>query len=89
MQKYQVKSPGDALAYLTDCTLATVADMAMKKSRASNEFIRQKEIAQRAINWMDGIGVDYSTTRAWEVKNMGSVSAWADQYDVKRIKNGK
>ena len=39
--KNYVKTPEQALSYLTDCTLATVAIMAMKKSRSKREFERQ------------------------------------------------
>jgi len=32
MSKHQVRDTSGALAYLTDCTLATVTNLAMKKS---------------------------------------------------------
>lgn len=38
--------------YLTECTLATVDDLAMKKSRPKGEFARQQLIAQRGIDWL-------------------------------------
>ena len=80
MQKYQVRTPADALAYITDCTLATVCDMAGKKSRAKHEFERQMAIAQTAITWMQEMGVDVSTTRAESVIAAGSVQKWAEKY---------
>lgn len=46
MRKHEVKNPQDALLYLCDCQLATCQKMAMKKSRASGEYNRQKLIAQ-------------------------------------------
>ena len=80
MQRHQVSSPGQALAYITDCTLATVCEMAMKKSRPKNEFERQISIAQTAINWMVQNGVDVSTTRAEDVIAAGSVRQWAETF---------
>ena len=80
MHKYQVSDTGKALAYITDCTLATVCDMAMKKRRPKYEFERQMSIAQTAINWMVQMGVDVSTTRAEDVIAAGSVEQWAAKY---------
>lgn len=73
MQKNRVRIPADALAYITDCTLATVCDMASKKRRPKYEFERQISIAQTAITWMQEMGVDFSDTRAKEVVKEGSV----------------
>ena len=80
MQKYQVRDTGQALAYITDCNLATVCEMAMKKSRPKHEFNRQMSIAQTSIDWMVEMGVDVSTTRAVEVIAAGSVKQWAETY---------
>lgn len=80
---HTVKTPSEALAYITDCNLATVCTMAFTKSRKKGEYQRQKDIAQRAINWMMHMKVDYSTTRAEEVVKdfNGSVDAWAKQFE--------
>jgi len=80
MFKSRVLNPQDALAYVTDCTLATVSDMASKKSSPKGEFGRQVGIAQQAIEWMLEFEVDFSNTRAADVvKNHdGSVAAWAE-----------
>jgi len=74
-----VRTPEQALAYLTDCTLATVCDLAAKRSRPKHEFDRQKTMAQTAINWMLEMKVDFHDTRARDVvdKHGGSVDAWA------------
>ena len=80
MQKHQVKDTAQALAYITDCTLATVCSMAMKKARPKHEFERQMSIAQTAINWMADMGVDVVGTRAADVLEIGSVEKWAAQY---------
>jgi hypothetical protein len=80
MQKHKVRDTGQALAYITDCTLATVCDMAMKKKRPKHEFERQISIAQTAINWMVQMGVDVTTTRAEDVLEAGDVKTWAEKY---------
>lgn len=80
MHKHQVRDPGQALVYITDCMLATVCSLAMKKSRSKGEFERQKGIAQTAVNWMIDMKVDFSGTRATEVVAAGDVEAWAARY---------
>lgn len=80
MMKYAVRTPADALAYLTDCTLATVCDMASKKRRPHFEFLRQMSIAQTGVTWMQEMGVDTSTTRAADVIAAGGVQKWAEQW---------
>ena len=80
VHKYQVRTPSDALAYITDCQLATVCSMASKKSRPKYEFERQMSIAQTAITWMQEMGVDVSTTRAEDVVAAGGVKKWAEGY---------
>ena len=84
MMKYQVRTTGDALAYITDCTLATVCDLAMKKSRPKHEYARQKSIAQSAVDWMAQMGVDPQGTRAEDVLAAGTVDAWASTFEPKQ-----
>jgi hypothetical protein len=86
MNQHDVRNPIMALVYITDCTLATVSGLAMKKSRANYEFERQKSIAQKAINWMVEMNVDFSGTRAADVVKAGGVDEWAKKYDVKILK---
>lgn len=80
-----VSNPTDALVYLTDCTLATVCDLASKKSKSKHEYHRQISMAQKAIGWMREFGVDFSSTRAKEVvdHHKGSVADWAAQWEIK------
>lgn len=82
MNRCDVRTPEQALAYITDCNLATVCDMAMKKSRSRNEFARQISIAQAAIDWMVDMKVDFRGTRAQDVVAhcSGSVEAWATKF---------
>ena len=79
--KHQVRDVSQALAYITDCNLATVCDMAMKKSKSKHEYSRQIDIAQTAIDWMVQMNVDFSGTRATDVVKAGSVKAWAAQWE--------
>lgn len=81
MMKRDVRSLEQALAYITDCTLATVCDLAMKKSKSKSEYVRQQSIAQTAIDWGVEMGVDFSTTRAAAVIEAGSVKAWAERFE--------
>lgn len=83
MQKYRVTTPEQALLYLADCTLATVADMAMKKSKSKSEFKRQIAIAQTAVDWIRDFKLDVE--KEGRVKMIlhlgGSVAKWAESYD--------
>lgn len=73
-----VRDPSAALAYLVDCTLATVAGMAMEKSRPKHEYKRQQAIAQTGVDWLVQFGCDWHDTRVAEVIAAGgSVAAWA------------
>jgi hypothetical protein len=78
-----VKTTDEALAYMLDCTLATVETLAMKKSRTKSEFARQIAIAQQCLEWAHDMGVDYSHTRGSEVDKFNrSVADWVQQYLV-------
>lgn len=82
MRKCDVRTPEQALAYLTDCTLATVCGMAMQKRRAKGEYQRQISMAQAGCDWLFGMKADYAGTRVEEVANYGSVAEWAKQFEV-------
>lgn len=82
MMKSQVRTPADALAYMTDCTLATVCRMAMRKSRAKGEYERQIAIADTGVRWMIEMNVPREQySRAEGVEKRGSVAAWAKGYE--------
>ena len=80
MHEHHVRTPADALVYITDCTLATVCKMACKKRRQKLEFERQMSIAQTAITWIQEMGIDVSNTRAEDVIAAGSVQKCAEKY---------
>lgn len=52
-----VKTPSEALVYMTECTLATCEDLAGKKSRSKTEYSRQIEIAQRGVDWIKSMNI--------------------------------
>lgn len=82
MNRFEVRTLEGAIAYITDCNLATVCSMACKKSKTKYEFERQISIAQTAIDWMIQLKVDFSSTRAKDVVEHfgGSVADWAAQW---------
>lgn len=54
----EVKTPEEAFVYMTECTLATVADMAGKRYKNKGEYCRQIDIAQIGIDWIRDINID-------------------------------
>lgn len=91
MMKYNVRSAEDALAYLLDCSLATVCDLAMKKSKSKSEYSRQISIAQINYDWCVNFGARFEKTRGQEVleENEGSVEKWAKKYESSPAKESK
>lgn len=84
MFKDHVQTPGDALLYSLDCTLATVDDMAMKKSRPKGEYRRQIAIAQGQYDWVLGFNINMAGTRAEDVRIHfnGSVADYAKEMEA-------
>ena len=80
--KYDVRDAASLVAYLTDCTLATVCDLSMKKSASKSETRRQVSIAQFSIDRGLACGVSFKGTRAEKVidRYAGDVQAWADAF---------
>jgi hypothetical protein len=50
MYKNNIRTPADALAYFTDCQLATVETLAAKKSPPKHDYKRQISIAQHMVD---------------------------------------
>lgn len=81
MSPHQVRTPEQALVYITDCTLATVSHMAMLKSKKKYEYERQIGIAQKGVDWAISMGIDCSDSRIIDVmKCGGSVEDWACKF---------
>lgn len=77
MHRWNIATPSDALAYFTDCTLATVCDMAMTKSRKVGEYKRQKTMAQHMCDFLTQFKIADEGNRYNDVIKAGSVEAWA------------
>jgi len=84
MRKCDVKTPEDALLYITDCCLATVAHMAMLKSRKKLEYERQISIAQQACDWIKAMGISPHGTRAEKIIGRQTVEEWARSLSEER-----
>ena len=82
--KHLVRTPEQALLYLADCTLATVSDMAMKKSKSKHEFQRQIAIAQSAVDWIKYFNVEVKVgSRVYDVLALPDkkVETWSRSYN--------
>lgn len=68
-----------ALNYMTECTLATVSWMMMKKKAPKGELKRQIAIAQTGVNYFQDRGI-LTSGRVLDVflDHDGDVAAWAE-----------
>jgi len=81
--KNLVRTPEQALLYLTDCSLATVSDMASKKSRSKNELNRQIQIAQTAVDWIRDFNIEVKNgSRVYDILELPDkkVETWSQQF---------
>lgn len=83
VQRKNVDSVDDALVYITDCNLATVCRMAMRKSRSKSEFERQIAIAQSGVDWIIKFDVPHNGSRVEDVIKIGTVAEWAETFKQK------
>jgi len=67
MHFYHIASSEDALAYLLDCTLATVETMAEKKRIPKYEYERHVGIAQRNLELCRKFDCNIAGTRGQKV----------------------
>ena len=84
MKQHLVKTPEQALQYLADCTLATVALMATKKSKSKSELRRQIAIAQTAVDWLKNFNIEIErNSRAYDVLALPDqkVETWCKSFD--------
>lgn len=88
MNRNSVIDPTSALAYLTDCTLATVEHLATLKSRKKSEYARHTEIAQVSVDYCEQFGIDISQTRAQKVRDdfSNNVKKWAEHIEQRATK---
>lgn len=83
LSKDRVHTPEQALAYVTECTLATLESY--PKSGSKYEFGRQLSIAQTSMDWIRQMKIDVSgSSRVKEVveKFNGNVSEWGLSHGV-------
>lgn len=84
LNPHLVRDTNAALAYLTCCTLATVADLAGKKSASKSELARQQSMAQHGVDWLKNLAPEdsYKGTRVYDVitEHGGSVEQWTQQW---------
>jgi hypothetical protein len=79
---YMKRDINTAFLYITDCTLATVEGMTLKKTRTKSEFNRQISIAQKCCDYLEKFGIDPKGTRAEDIIGQQTVEAWASKFDV-------
>lgn len=77
----RVKTPEEALAFLTERNLSTVKIMTLRRFVSKQDVSRQIQIAQEGINWIISMGISSSVTP--RVKTIisdfnGSVQQWVD-----------
>lgn len=81
LTKERVSGYSEALEYMTECTLATVVDMAISSRPKIGEFRRQINIAQNGIAWLVEYGRPERNTcqRVSDIVNnyQGNVMRWA------------
>jgi hypothetical protein len=86
---HNFKTIEQAFAYIVDCNLATVSDMAMKKSRPKFEYLRRISIAQKMCDAMVDFEIPYQGTRAEKIIGKMTVSEWASKYEPKQVTKSK
>jgi hypothetical protein len=84
MTRDNLRSELDALAYLTECTLATVSDLASKSKPPKGELRRQISIAQTGIDWVKlhaKPGMNCGNRRVQEIIDQDlTVDDWANAH---------
>ena len=84
MRHCDIRNSEQALAYIVDCTLATVGYMATLKNKSKSQYKRQIAIAQKGCDWMRDMNISPCTTRAEDIINIQSVEEWAKQFEPKK-----
>lgn len=80
LYEHNLQNTEECLIWLMDCTLATVEDLAMRKSPPKGEFHRQIMMAQVTLNMLRQEYKDVSATRAAKIISEfnSSVQSWAN-----------
>lgn len=79
---HTLRNHEDGLAYMIECTLATVAGLLLKKKTPKFELSRQITIAQKGLDCLGKRKYDNSCTRLVKITEQfdNSVQAWADDF---------
>lgn len=82
-----LRDHADGLAYMIECTLATVSGLLLKKKPPKSELSRQIAIAQKGINCLGPATFDNSCLRLKKITEQfeNSVQAWADDFRSRRV----
>lgn len=77
----------EGLAYMVECTLATVSALLLKKNPPKSELSRQIAIAQAGLHCLGPTKIDYSCLRLKKINEEfdNSVQAWADDFRSRRV----
>ena len=85
--KERVHDEKSALLYAANCQLATVSDLAMKKSRGKWDYERQIKLAQNLVDWIHEFKIEVDKgNRVADIMALPSrsVKEWAEQYEPER-----
>ena len=85
LHRHELNSSDQYLVYILDCTLATVCDLAGKKSRSTSEYERQISIAQIGIDWCKTMDEVHGGRVADILKANITVKEWALKYEVAKV----
>lgn len=86
MNRWDIKTLEDAFVYLADCQLATVVDLAMKKSKSKSEYERQILIAQIFCDYIKEFKLKDEGNRFEKVQALGNnVEKYAEQIEEKHL----
>lgn len=81
--EHRVRDEKDALLYIANCQLTTVAEMAMKKKRPKYEYERQIDIAQRLVDWIKRFRIEIDEGNRVEKVLTLPVREWAKRFEPK------
>jgi hypothetical protein len=79
---HTLRNHEDGMAYMIECTLATVAGLLLKKKPPKSELNRQITIAQTGLNCLGKQQYDNSCPHLKKITEQfdNSVQAWADDF---------
>ena len=73
-----IRNTSDALAYLTECTLATAQDLRRRSRPPKGELDRQTQIAQWGVHWVVNMDAKPTGRVASVIESGGTVAEWIE-----------